>query len=65
MIDCIVTTAGAIEEDFMKCMAPHYMADFYLKGKDLRQHRLNREGNILIPTWNYYLAWDFMLPLFK
>lgn len=36
MIDCIVTTCGGIEEDFMKCLAPHYMGDFYLKGKDLR-----------------------------
>lgn len=36
MIDCIVTTCGGIEEDFMKCMAPHYIGDFYLKGKDLR-----------------------------
>jgi len=36
MIDAIVTTCGGIEEDFMKCMAPHYIGDFYLKGRDLR-----------------------------
>ena len=36
MIDCIVTTCGGIEEDFMKCYAPHYMGDFYLKGRELR-----------------------------
>ena len=36
MIDCIVTTTGGIEEDFIKCMAPTYLGDFYLKGKDLR-----------------------------
>jgi len=28
MIDCIVTTTGGIEEDIMKCLAPHYMGDF-------------------------------------
>ena len=36
MIDCIVTTTGGIEEDFIKCMAHTYIGDFYLKGKDLR-----------------------------
>jgi deoxyhypusine synthase len=28
MIDCIVTTCGGIEEDFMKCLAPMYIGDF-------------------------------------
>ena len=32
MIDCIVTTGGAIEEDIMKCFAPHYMGSWELKG---------------------------------
>jgi deoxyhypusine synthase len=36
MVDCIVTTCGGIEEDFMKCLAPHYIGDFYLSGKELR-----------------------------
>jgi deoxyhypusine synthase len=36
MIDAIVTTTGGIEEDIMKCLAPTYLGDFYLKGKDLR-----------------------------
>jgi deoxyhypusine synthase len=28
----IVTTAGGIEEDFIKCMGHTYMGDFALKG---------------------------------
>lgn len=36
MVDCIVTTTGAIEEDFMKCLAPVFLGDFYLEGKTLR-----------------------------
>jgi len=36
MVDCIVTTTGGIEEDLMKCMAPVYMGDFYMKGTELR-----------------------------
>jgi deoxyhypusine synthase len=31
-VSCLVTTAGGIEEDLMKCLAPHYMGDFALKG---------------------------------
>lgn len=26
-VHCLVTTAGGIEEDIMKCLAPHYMGD--------------------------------------
>lgn len=37
LVSAIVTTAGAIEEDIMKCLRPHYMGDFELKGKDLRR----------------------------
>ena len=36
MIDCIVTTTGGIEEDFMKCFGSHWVGDFHLKGTTLR-----------------------------
>ena len=32
MVDCLVTTAGGIEEDLIKCLAPTYMGDFALDG---------------------------------
>ena len=39
MIDVLVTTAGGVEEDFIKCLAPTYLGDWSLRGKDLRaQH---------------------------
>ena len=43
-IHCIVTTAGGVEEDFIKCLAPTYLGDFKLKGADLRSRGLNRIG---------------------
>lgn len=55
MIDCIVTTTGGIEEDIMKCLAPTYIGDFHLKGKDLRTEGLNRIGNLIVPNNNYCL----------
>ena len=37
IVSAIVTTAGAIDEDIMKCFALHLISDFSLKGKDLRE----------------------------
>ena len=65
MIDCIVTTCGGIEEDFIKCLAPFYLGDFNLKGKDLREKGLNRIGNLLVPNENYCLFEDWINPLLK
>ena len=53
MVDCIVTTAGGIEEDFIKCFAKTYMGAFGLKGSALRKKGLNRIGNLLVPNDNY------------
>jgi len=63
MIDCIVTTCGGIEEDIMKCMAPTFMGDFALQGKELRQKGWNRIGNLLVPTANYTLLESWFLPM--
>lgn len=64
MIDAIVTTAGGIEEDFIKCLHPTYVGDFKLKGSDLRAKGLNRIGNLLIPNNNYCLFEDWVKPIF-
>ena len=49
----------------MKCMAPHYMGDFSLKGKELREKGINRIGNLLVPNNNYCLFEAWYLPLVK
>ena len=64
-IDCLVTTGGGIEEDIMKCLAPHYLGSqrgvegFALKGAELRQKGINRIGNLLVPNRNYCLFEDW------
>ena len=63
MIDCIVTTGGAIEEDIMKLFAPHYMGSFELKGKDLRLKGQNRIGNLIVPNNNYCKFEDWLTPI--
>ena len=63
LVDCIVTTAGGIEEDFMKCLAPHYMGDFKLRGKDLRKNGVNRLANLLVPNNNYVVFEEWLVPI--
>mmetsp|Transcript_12706 Transcript_12706/g.29319 ORF Transcript_12706/g.29319 Transcript_12706/m.29319 type:complete len:366 (-) Transcript_12706:351-1448(-) len=62
-VSCLVTTAGGVEEDLMKCLAPHYMGDFALKGAELRKKGINRIGNLLVPNRNYCLFEDWLTPL--
>lgn len=65
LVDVIVTTAGGIEEDFIKCLAPTYSGDFALKGTELRSKGLNRIGNMIVPNSNYCLFEDWIVPIFK
>ena len=63
MVDVIVTTAGGIEEDIIKCFEHTYMGDFKLSGKELRKKGINRIGNLLVPNKNYCKFEDWMAPL--
>ncbi len=63
MVDCIVATAGGIEEDLIKCLAPTYMGDFALPGKQLREKGINRIGNLLVPNDNYCKFEDWVMPI--
>jgi deoxyhypusine synthase len=53
MVQVLVTSAGGIEEDFIKCVAPTVRGDFELSGKGLRKQGLNRVGNMIIANDNY------------
>jgi deoxyhypusine synthase len=64
MVDCLVTTAGGIEEDFIKCMAPTVNGDFNLSGEQLRTDGINRIGNLLISNDNYCLFENWIMPIF-
>ncbi|XP_072933957.1 probable deoxyhypusine synthase [Epargyreus clarus] len=63
LVDCIVTTAGGVEEDLIKCLAPTYVGDFNLSGKVLRTRGINRIGNLLVPNDNYCLFEEWVTPL--
>lgn len=63
MISAIVTTAGGIEEDFIKCLGKTYLADFNLDGATLRKQGMNRIGNLIVPNDNYCKFEDWLTPL--
>lgn len=65
LVHAIVTTAGGVEEDFIKCLADTYLGDFKLKGSDLRKQGVNRLGNLLIPNDNYCKFEDFVMPVLE
>ncbi|PSS20817.1 Deoxyhypusine synthase [Actinidia chinensis var. chinensis] len=64
MVDVVVTTAGGVEEDLIKCLAPTYKGDFSLPGAQLRSKGLNRIGNLLVPNDNYCKFEDWIIPIF-
>jgi deoxyhypusine synthase len=59
----LVTTAGGIEEDFIKCLGKTYLADFNLDGADLRRRGMNRIGNLVVPNDNYCKFEDWLMPI--
>lgn len=63
LVDVIVTTAGGIEEDFIKCLGDTYLGEFSLKGEELRKKGINRIGNLLVPNINYAKFEDWLIPI--
>lgn len=63
MVDVLVTTAGGVEEDLIKCLGHTYMGDFSLQGRELRMKGLNRIGNMLVPNSNYCKFEDWIMPI--
>ncbi|KHO01990.1 Deoxyhypusine synthase [Metarhizium album ARSEF 1941] len=64
-ISAIVTTAGGVEEDFIKCLGSGttYMSSFSAPGADLRKRGLNRIGNLVVPNDNYCAFEDWVIPI--
>jgi len=62
-VSAIVTTAGGVEEDFIKCLAPTYLGSFSTPGATLRAKGLNRIGNLVVPNNNYCAFEDWLVPI--
>lgn len=62
-VSAIVTTAGGVEEDLIKCLGDTYMSSFSAPGADLRKKGLNRIGNLVVPNSNYCAFEDWVVPI--
>ncbi|RDX55435.1 Deoxyhypusine synthase [Lentinus brumalis] len=62
-VSALVTTAGGIEEDFIKCLGKTYLADFNMDGAELRKRGMNRIGNLIVPNDNYCKFEDWLTPI--
>ncbi len=59
-VDCLVTTAGGIEEDIIKCFGDFVLGRFDVSGSDLRKKGINRIGNIFVGNKRYVKFEKFM-----
>lgn len=62
-VSAIVTTAGGVEEDLIKCLGPTYLGDFAAAGATLREQGINRIGNLFVPNDNYCKFEDWVVPV--
>lgn len=65
MVDCIVTSSGGIEEDFIKCMQGFHVGKWECNDKELRLKSLHRIGNILVPSEGYIKFEAWITPIFE
>ena len=62
-VDVIVTTAGGIEEDIIKCLGEFILGEFNVSGEELREKGINRIGNIFVPNSRYEKFEEFIQPI--
>lgn len=65
LVDVLVTTAGGIEEDFVKCLGEFKLGAFNADGVELRKKGINRIGNIFVPNSRYVKFEKFVLSVLK
>ncbi|VVB78338.1 putative deoxyhypusine synthase [uncultured archaeon] len=64
-VQVIVTTAGGIEEDIIKCLGDFKLGEFSASGELLNKKGVNRAGNIYIPNARYCEFEEFMTPILE
>ncbi|MDN5358218.1 MAG: deoxyhypusine synthase [Candidatus Diapherotrites archaeon] len=64
-VDVIVTTAGGIEEDFIKVLKPFILGDWNVNDAKMREDGINRIGNIFVPNDRYIEFEKYMLPFYE
>ena len=53
MIDCVITTCGALDHDIARSDTKYYAGDFRMDDTMLYKRNIHRLGNVLVPQNNY------------
>ncbi|MEM2972022.1 MAG: deoxyhypusine synthase [Candidatus Bathyarchaeia archaeon] len=53
LVDVIVTTCGALDHDIARSWKNYYKGSFLMDDAELRKHKINRLGNVLVPNESY------------
>ncbi|MBN1156449.1 deoxyhypusine synthase [Candidatus Woesearchaeota archaeon] len=64
MVDVLITSTGAIEEDLMKTKSPFILGSFDEDDVLLHRDGINRIGNVLVPSKCYEQLEDMLIPFF-
>src|SRR3989338_8847680 len=68
-IHVLITSAGGIEEDIIKCLKPFVLGRFDVPGRPLFEKGINRTGNIFVPNdrFAYFDTWmqEFFNEIYK
>jgi deoxyhypusine synthase len=64
-VNVVVTTAGGIEEDIIKCLGDFALGDFRASGRELRGKGVNRIGNIFVSNNRYCEFEEWIQPLLE
>ncbi len=65
LVHVLVTTAGGVEEDIIKCLKPFLVGSFDCDDRELSRKGINRIGNILVPNDRYIMFEKLMNPFFE
>lgn len=67
LVDVLVTSAGGVEEDLIKCLKPTLLlppnASGLVDDVELRRKGCNRIGNLAVPNANYCAFEDWLMPI--
>jgi deoxyhypusine synthase len=55
LVDVVITTCGTLDHDIARSWRDYYKGSFLMNDAKLREHGINRLGNVLVPNESYGL----------
>ncbi len=66
LVDVVITTCGTLDHDLARSWKDYYHGDFLMDDAELREHGMNRLGNVVVPDDSYGLVLEErLLPMFE